>query len=85
MNPRYEFKVSGEASRFLFGSTDRLRRKAEDAFEFLARHPSSVGDFIETTPAGRVLQVKLFENMIVTFWVDHLAREVRVIRCEVVE
>jgi hypothetical protein len=85
VSPRYEFAISGEASRFLFGSSDRIRRRAEVAFEFLAKHPFSSGDFTETTPDGRVLQVKLFDNMIVTFWVDHGVREVRVIRCEVVD
>jgi hypothetical protein len=85
VSPRYEFAISGEASRFLFGSTDRIRKKAEITFEFLARHPFSSGDFTETTPGGRVLQVKLFDNVIVTFWVDHAVREVRVIRFEVVE
>ena len=85
MNSRYEFAISGEASRFLFGSTDRVRAKAEDIFDLLARHPHTEGDFAEKTPAGRVHQVKVFENMIVTFWVDHAVREVRIVRREVVE
>lgn len=85
MKARYEFTISGAASRFLFGSTDRVRSKAEDIFDFLASHPFTAGDFQETTPAGRVHQVKVFENMIVTFWVDHAAREVRILSCEMVE
>ena len=85
MNRRYDFMISGEASRFLFGSTDRIRAKAENVFDFLARHPFTLGDFQEVTPAGRVHQVKVFENMIVTFWTDHVAREIRILACEVVD
>ncbi|MDP3068975.1 MAG: hypothetical protein Q8N18_01745 [Opitutaceae bacterium] len=85
MSPRYEFAISGEASRFLFGSTARIRAKAEDAFDFLSRHPFTEGDFQEGAPSGRTLEVKLFGNLIVTYWVDHAAREIRVVNCEVVE
>lgn len=85
MSQSYEFTISGEASRLLFGSTDRIRAKAEDIFEFLARHPLTKGDFEERTPSGRLLQVKVFDHLIVTYWADHAVREIRVLRCEVVE
>jgi hypothetical protein len=85
VSPRYEFTVAGEASRFLFGSTDRVRRKAEMAFESLAKHPFTVGDFEETSPAGRKYQVKVFDDLIVTFWVDHAARELSIVECAVVD
>ncbi len=84
MSPRYEFAISGEASRFLFGSPPRVRAKAEDAFDFLSRHPFTGGDFQETAPSGRTHEVKLFGSLIVTYWVDHAAREIRVMNCEVV-
>ena len=85
MITQYEFAISGEASRVLFGSTDRIRTKAEDIFEFLSRHPHTPGDFEERTPGGRILQVKVFENLVVTYWADHAVRELRIVRCEVVE
>ncbi len=81
----YEFAISGEASRVLFGSTDRVRTRAEDIFEFLARHPRTQGDFEERTSSGRIFQVKVFENLIVTYWADHAERELRIVRCEVIE
>lgn len=85
MSPRYDFAISGEASRFLFGSSKRIRAKAEDAFELLSKHPFTDGDFQETSPSGRTHEVKLFGNLIVTYWADHAAREIRVVNCEVVE
>ncbi len=85
MSLRYEFAISGVASRFLFGSSARVRAKAEDAFEFLAKHPFIAGDFKETSPSGRTHEVKLFSDLIVTYWVDHAVREIRVVNCEVVE
>ncbi len=54
----YEFAISGEASRVLFGSTDRMRTRAEDIFELLARHPHTQGDFEERTQGGRILQYR---------------------------
>jgi hypothetical protein len=85
VNPSYEFTISGEASRLLFGSSDRIRAKAEDIFEFLAKHPLTKGDFEERTPNGRLLQVKVFENLIVTYRADHAERELRILRCEVIK
>jgi hypothetical protein len=81
----YEFAISGEASRVLFGSTDRMRTRAEDIFELLARHPHTQGDFEERTPGGRILQVKVFDNLVVTYWVDHAVHELRIVRREVIE
>ena len=85
MSAPYEFAISGEASRFLFGSTARIRAKAERAFELLAKRPSTAGDFQETAPSGRVHQVKIFDSLIVTYWVDHAVREIRIVNCEAVE
>ena len=66
-----------------FLSPLRLNR---DAFgQVLAKHPLTEGDFEELTPAGRKVQVKVFENLIVTYWADHAARELRVLRCEVID
>lgn len=84
MSAPFEFTISGEASRFLFGSSNRIRAKAEDIFDQLARHPHTEGDFVERTPAGRMLNVKVFNDVIVTYWVDHAVREIRIVRCEVV-
>ena len=55
------------------------------AFESLAKHPFTVGDFEETSPAGRKYQVKVFDDLIVTFWVDHAARELSIVECAVVD
>ncbi len=85
MSLPYEFAISGEASRLLFGSSNRIRAKAEDVFDILARHPLTKGDFEEEAPSGRIHQVKVFDNLIVTYWTDHAVREIRIIRCEVVE
>jgi len=85
VSAQYEFAISGEASRFLFGRSDRVRTKAADIFEHLARHPFTAGDFQETAPSGRTYEVRVFDDLIVTYWADHSAREIRIIRCELVE
>ncbi len=46
--------------------------------------PFAPPDFQELSPAGRTYEVKCFDDIIVTYWVDHAVKEVRIIRLEVV-
>ncbi len=40
------------------------------------------GDFTEKDDTGRELDVKLHHEFLITFWRDHLAKEVRVVEIE---
>lgn len=84
MSSNYEFALSGEAARFLLGSPARVRARAEDIFDALASNPFVAGDFTERGPSGRVYQVKVYGDLIVTYWAEHAVREIRIVRCEVV-
>jgi len=48
----------------------------------LARHPFEPGDYREAGLKGREYEVKLHDDLIVTWWVDHAAKEVRIVRLE---
>lgn len=82
MSSNYDFALSGEAARFLLGSPARVRAQAEDIFGQLAAAPFVEGDFTEHGLSGRIYQVKIYGDAIVTYWVDHPAREMRVVRYE---
>jgi hypothetical protein len=46
--------------------------------QHLCRRPSQPGDYRERDDTGRLVDVVLIEGVIVTFWVDHAVREVRI-------
>ena len=79
----YAFWLSSEASHALLGSERRTRLKMEQALRHLSSTPFSAPDFQEKSPAGRIYDVKCFDDIIVTYWVDHAVKEVRIVRLEV--
>ncbi len=78
----YEFWLSAEASRALLGSERRVRLQMEQVLLQLSSTPFTDADFEERSPAGRTYAVKCFDKIIVTYWVDHATKEVRIIRLE---
>lgn len=68
------------------GRLTRRQRHAIEAFlDHLARFPATAGDFREPDDLGRAHEGKLVEGAVVTWWVDHAAREVRVVEIEAVD
>lgn len=51
--------------------------------ELLARDPFCGPDLEEAAPSGRKYAIRVRERIIVTYWVDHAAKEVRVLRIEI--
>ena len=78
----YDFWLSSEASRSLLSSPAPISRRMEQALAALAAHPFREPDFRERGPSGRTYDVTCYENIILTYWVDHATKEVRIIRCE---
>ena len=78
----YEFWLSAEASRALLGSERWTRLKMERVLGQLRSVPFAAPDFQELSPAGRTYDAKCFDDIIVTYWVDHAVKEVRIIRLE---
>lgn len=78
----YVFWLSPEATRTLLGSDRRQRIKMELVLQRLASIPFGEPDFQEKSPAGRTYDVKCFNDIIVTYWVDHAVKEVRIIQLE---
>ena len=78
----YEFWLSPEATRTLLGTERRMREKMDLVLQRLASTPFSEPDFREYSPAGRAYDIRCFDEIIVTYWVDHASKEVRIIRLE---
>lgn len=61
------------------------RRRLEDVLHHLARQPDLPGDFEANAEDGRIHQVKLATDWMLSYWIDHAACEVRVTNLERLE
>lgn len=80
----YAFWLSAEASQTLLGCDRRTRQKIEQMLIRLSSSPFATADFQENSPAGRTYDVRCIDDIIVTYWVDHAVKEVRILRLEIV-
>jgi hypothetical protein len=84
VSSNYDYTLSGVAVRGLLGAPAKLRRRAERFLDELASDPFREPDFSETGPSGRRFSVFVQGDLVVTLWVDHTEKEVRVINVEFV-
>jgi len=61
------------------------RRMVEEFLQRLTRQPSLSGDFDAPANDGRIHQVKIVGDWLVSYWADHAAREVRLSGIERIE
>ena len=78
----YDFALDAEAIHAFTSESGREREKFLQIFDGLARRPFEPGDYSESGLTGREYQLKLQDDLIVTWWVDHAAKEVRIVRLE---
>jgi hypothetical protein len=83
--PLYGYTLGDEAVRAFASLPVRQREKLLRVFDSLARFPSQQGDYQEAGGSGRLYEVKLSDDLMLTWWVDHAVREVRIVRIEPVE
>jgi len=78
----YDYALGAEAVHAFTAFSSSRREQLLQLFESLATHPSELGDYQESGQVGRKYEVRLVDDLLVTWWVDHAAREVRVLRIE---
>lgn len=78
----YDYALGAEAVHAFTARGVRERERLLQIFDGLAQRPFEPDDFREPGLSGREYEVKLFDNLLVTWWVDHAVREVRIVRLE---
>lgn len=81
----YGYAFGDEAVHAFTALPAKSRLRLLRISDHLARFPRQTGDFQESGATGRVYEIKLFDDLLVPWWVDHAAREVRIVRLERVD
>lgn len=81
----YDYSLSRTAVEVVLNRPRAVQRKIERVLEQLAGEPFARPDLEEAGESGRRYALRVFGDAIVTFWVDHAAKEVKVVRIEFVE
>jgi hypothetical protein len=84
VNPNYDYTLSGFAVRTLLSVRAPLRRRAETFLDELAADPFQKPDFFEMAPSGRKFSVFVRNDIVITLWLDHAEKEIRVVNVEFV-
>lgn len=79
----YDYVLTAAATHVVLGSPKRLRREIMAELDRLACDPFSPPDLEEAGSAGRKYAIRVRERIVLTYWVDHAVKEVRVVRVEV--
>jgi hypothetical protein len=78
----YEIILHEEVVEILASLRRPAQRSLLRMFDDLRKKPFRRGDFQESDADGRVNEVLLVDDWLVTFWTDHATREMRVVRLE---
>lgn len=78
----YDYALGEGAVQAFAALPPRRRGQLLRLFEAMIRQPNQAGDYQEVGISGRPYEVKLIDELILTWWVDHAAKEVRIIRIE---
>ncbi len=81
----FNYVLGDEAVRTFTVLSARQREKLLRVLDMLAKYPTEGGDYQETGASGRSYEVRLCDDLLITWWVDHASREVRVVRLEHIE
>ena len=60
----------------------RRRQRLLRLLTSLARDPFRTGEFQARGLSDRIYEVGVFDSLLLTWWVDHAEREIRVVRIE---
>jgi uncharacterized protein YfdQ (DUF2303 family) len=81
----YALVLNEEAAPFLVGASRPAQRRLSVVMDELKASPFLVGDLQELDEQGRENQILVIGNWVVTYWVDHAVKEIRIARLECVD
>src|SRR5437867_5279481 len=80
--PPYKYTVDDAVLDVFAATTKRHREKLLRIFGQLADDPFLPGDTLQRDYVGRPLQVRRFGEWTVTYWPEHLSKEVHIVAIE---
>ena len=80
--PAYFPVFSEDATEFLLQFSNRRQRQIISLVRQLAAHPHVRSDYSLADDTGRAVEHLLIEDYIFAYWLDHGAREVRIVDIE---
>jgi hypothetical protein len=78
----YKYTVDDEVLRVFLSSSKRQREELLRIFDHLAANSHMAGDSVQSDQTGRTCQVTRFGIWTVTWWAEHLVKELHVIDVE---
>lgn len=81
----YELMLHEDAARRLAVSSRAEQRQVGAILNELKGAPFRKGDLQELDARGRANEILVAGDWLVTFWVDHAVREIRIVRLESAE
>lgn len=78
----FEPVLSAKAVGFLYSLSKSKQRRLIYLIFRIADYPTQLGDYQSPDDAGREVQHLLIGDLIVSFWADHAAKEIRITEIE---
>jgi len=78
----YKYSVDDAVLQVFAGAQKRRREELLRIFDFLANDPFVEGDSIQYDSTRRPCRVKRFGPWTVTFWPEHLTKEIHILDVE---
>ncbi len=75
----YDPVLSSKAADFLLSLSKARQKKLIGLLWQLADSPSQIGDYSEQDDTGREVQFILIRDLLVAFWADDSAKELRIV------
>ncbi len=75
----YEVFLRVEAIEVLKQTRGQQRKLLSNFIDSLPSNPNQSGDYAEADETDRRIEMKVLEQVVVSFWADHAVREVKVI------
>ena len=74
--------LSSQAVEFIVALSKPRQRKLIGLISQLAENPSQVGDYSEPDEAGRSVQFLLIRDLMIAYWADDAAKELRIVEIQ---
>ena len=78
----YRFTIDSAVLKHFAAVSKRQRQELLRIFDFLAQDPFIEGESAQIDSVGRKCQVKQFGPWLVTYWPEHLTKEIHILDVE---